>query len=128
MRVRLLLLFLATPLAACNPGKENSHLPEHASRVVGGAKPEKAPQAMRKYGCSSCHTIPGVAGANSLVGPPLAGFATREYIAGRIPNEPDLLVRWIQHPQSFKPGTAMPDMGVSSEDAHNIAAYLYELR
>jgi cytochrome c2 len=96
--------------------------------TVAGGKPKEAPKAMHSYGCGSCHTIPGVRGAHSKVGPPLAGFAHRKYIAGRVPNEPEELVRWIIHPQGVKPGTAMPDMGVSGEDARHIAAYLYTLK
>jgi len=96
--------------------------------TVAGGKAGEGPAAMRVYGCGSCHTIPGVRGADALVGPPLAGFAHRRYIAGRVPNQPDELVRWILHPQGVKPGTAMPDLGVTGQDARNIAAYLYTLK
>ncbi len=95
--------------------------------TVAGGKPAHAPAAMRDYGCGSCHAIPGVRGADSQVGPPLAGFARRRFIAGRVPNEPEELVRWIRHPQGIKPGTAMPDLGVSDQHARDIAAYLYTL-
>lgn len=97
-------------------------------RTVAGGEASHAPAAMRAYGCVSCHTIPGVRGADSRVGPPLAGFARRRFIAGRVPNEPEELVRWILHPQGTKPGTAMPDMGVSDQHARDIAAYLYTLK
>lgn len=96
--------------------------------TVAGGKPAEAEAALRAYGCVNCHTIPGVRGADALVGPPLTGWSRRRFIAGRIPNEPDELVRWILHPQGVKPGTAMPDMGVSDQDARNIAAYLFTLR
>jgi cytochrome c len=78
------------------------------------------------YGCGSCHSIPGVPGADSMAGPPLACFYERTYIAGRLPNTWDNLVQWIQHPQQVEPGTAMPDLGVSKDEAYNIAAYLYD--
>jgi cytochrome c1 len=61
------------------------------------------------------------------VAPPLAAWKHRRFIAGRVPNTPDELVRWIIHPQGIKPGTAMPDMGVTDQDARHIAAYLYTL-
>lgn len=102
------------------------YLGEH--RSVAGGEPSAAPGAMRRHGCVSCHTIPGVRGADSRVGPPLAGWSRRRFIAGRVPNEPDELVRWILHPQGVKPGTAMPDMGVSDQEARDIAAYLFTLR
>jgi cytochrome c1 len=62
-----------------------------------------------------------------LVGPPLAGFAGRAYIAGRLPNRPDELVAWIRNPTLVDPETAMPDMGLSEEEAKHVAAYLYTL-
>ena len=84
--------------------------------------------ALATYGCHSCHTIPGVVGANSLVGPPLNGWAQRAYIAGLLPNEPAHLVAWIRYPQAIEPGTAMPNLDVTEEDAINMSAYLYTLK
>jgi cytochrome c1 len=45
-------------------------------------------------------------------------------LAGRLPNERDNLVRWLREPQALKPGSAMPDLGVTERDARDIAAYL----
>ncbi len=97
-------------------------------RTVAGGRASEAPSLMRDYGCHSCHTIPGVRGADARVGPPLGGFADRRYIGGRVRNEPDDLVLWILNPQVLKPGTAMPNLGVSGEHARHMAAYLYTLR
>lgn len=83
-----------------------------------------APAAIRRYGCNDCHTIPGVRGANAWVGPPLTRWADRVYIAGLVPNTPDNLIAWIQDPQRIHPGSAMPTLGVSLEDARHIASYL----
>lgn len=82
---------------------------------------------MRAYGCHSCHTIPGVAGAEAVVGPPLTGWAERVYIGGRVANTPENLVRWIMDPHAIDQATAMPDVGVSEADARDIAAYLFTL-
>jgi hypothetical protein len=35
-----------------------------------GGDPHRGKQMIQAYGCQSCHTIPGVGGANELVGPP----------------------------------------------------------
>ncbi len=83
---------------------------------------------MQYYGCGSCHTIPGVPGAHATVGPPLDRMGVHTYIAGTLPNSPQHLASWIQHPQQVHPGTAMPELGVTSMDAHDIAQYLEELR
>jgi cytochrome c1 len=77
--------------------------------------------------CGSCHVVPEVAGADSLAGPPLTAFGDRKYIAGLLPNTPDNLALWIAHPQRIAPGNAMPDMGLSEHQAHDIAAYLESL-
>jgi cytochrome c len=84
--------------------------------------------AIRKYGCGSCHTIPGISGANGLVGPSLARMGSRIYVAGELPNQPDALARWIQNPKAIHPTTAMPVLGVTHRDAADIAGYLSSLR
>lgn len=83
--------------------------------------------AIRKYGCGSCHTIPGIKGADALVGPPLVHFRRRTFIAGQLKNTEANLRRWITDPQGVEPGTAMPDLDVTADDARNIAAYLESL-
>ncbi len=95
---------------------------------VPGGDPSRAPVAMQRYGCAACHVIPGVIGARGRVGPSLAGVANRSIVAGHLPNTPDNLLRWITNPQSVEPGTVMPNMGVTTGDARDIAAYLYTLR
>jgi cytochrome c len=79
---------------------------------------------MIRYGCPTCHVIPGVPGAAGKVGPSLKDFSQRSYLAGTLQNSPDNLVRWIQHPQRIHPGTAMPEMDVTAEDASKIAIFL----
>ncbi|MBS1815930.1 MAG: c-type cytochrome [Acidobacteria bacterium] len=85
-------------------------------------------ERMRAYGCVSCHTIPRISGAEATVGPPLDRLGSRTYIAGVLPNSPENLSRWIQHPQSIHPGTAMPEMGVTKSDADEIAKFLGSLK
>lgn len=80
------------------------------------------------HGCTSCHTIPGIRGANAQVGPPLTSFGRRHYIAGQLANTPVNLVSWIVDPPGIEPGTAMPNLGVVAEDALDIASFLYGIR
>jgi cytochrome c len=110
------------PLAACHRSAE-----QEAIRLTGG-RPARGKEIVRPYGCVSCHTIPGVRGADALVGPPLTGIASRAYIAGVLPNTPDNMMRWIRDPQSVDSLTAMPNTGVTANDARDIAAYLYTLK
>jgi cytochrome c len=90
--------------------------------------PQRGKVLIRDYGCGSCHTIPGIYTARGLVGPPLMFFSRRTMIAGELPNSPDNLVRWLRNPKAVEPGTAMPDLGLSNDQAQDIAAYLYTLR
>ena len=102
--------------------------PVEVAQEVEGGDAGRGETAIREYGCGACHSVPGVAGANGTVAPPLNSFAERDFIAGARRNTPEELILWIQNPQAIEPGTAMPDVGVSEEDARDIAAYLYTLR
>src|SRR5919202_2454109 len=73
------------------------------------------------YGCGSCHSIPGVPGADAKAAPPLDQFYERSYIAGRLPNTEENLIQWIQNPQQISPGTDMPNLGVSADEARDMA-------
>lgn len=77
--------------------------------------------------CASCHVIPGVRSASGNVGPPLAGFANRQVIAGFFPNSRANLIRWVRWPQEMLPGNAMPDQTLTTAQASRIADYLYTL-
>jgi cytochrome c len=98
-----------------------------AARTVPDGDRERGKRDVAAYGCGACHVVPGVAGARGLVGPPLTSFAHRSHLAGSLPNTADHLVRWLQSPQSIRPGSAMPNLGVTEADARDIAAYLYSL-
>lgn len=93
-----------------------------------GGDAKRGQHLIYSYSCGSCHVIPGIAEANGTIGPPLQGFGSRLYIAGSLVNTPDNLSRWIESPQEVEPGTAMPDLGVTKEQAADMAAYLYTLR
>lgn len=123
VRRALLPLLAALALGAC--GREERF--REAALMTGG-DPEAGRSLIRGAGCGSCHTIPGVRGANSLVGPPLTGIAHRVYIAGVLENTPENMVRWVRDPQAVDSLTAMPDLGLSDDEARHVAAYLYTLR
>ncbi len=101
---------------------------EDTARRLTGGEPERGRALIPKYGCEACHTIPGVEGADGTVGPRLAGIDRRAYLAGRLPNTPENLMRWIRDPTGISPGTAMPNLHVTEQDVRDIAAYLYTLQ
>lgn len=111
-------------VAGCAGPEQSARTPPQMARI---GDPERGAQLISSYGCATCHVVPGVRGADGLVGPPLDKIALRTYLAGEIPNSADNMQRWIRHPQSIEPGTAMPDLGVTQRDAADITAYLYTL-
>jgi cytochrome c len=110
-------------LVAC----QQAELERKAEAMTGGS-PSRGVEAINRYGCATCHTIPGVPGATALVGPNLQQVASRMYLAGVLPNTPDNMIRWIQHPRDVDPLTAMPNLNVNDSDARDIASYLYTLK
>jgi cytochrome c2 len=119
----LLPVALFLTLAGCTGGKVT-----HAYSIAVNGNAQRGKQLIQTFGCGSCHIIPGIRTAQGLVGPPLLLFGRRTMIAGELPNSPENLTRWIQNPAAIEPRTAMPDLGVSEQDADDIAAYLYTLR
>ena len=118
----------STLLALASCGGTTRGEAARAARALTGGEPARGRAKIERYGCASCHTIPGVRGADSLVGPPLDRVASRAYVAGVLTNTPDNMIRWIKDPPGVDPLTAMPNMGVTDEDARDIASYLYTLK
>lgn len=118
-------LFIAALLGMATAGCEEAKAagPENFS---GDAR--RGTDLVKQYHCGTCHDIPGVAGADGNVGPPLHRIGTRTYIAGYIQNSPDNMADWIEDPQRVLPGNAMPRMGIPQKDARDIAAFLYTLK
>jgi cytochrome c len=125
MRAPLVVILVLLCLTGCGEPREENY--KHAAALTGG-DPGKGKTAINMYGCASCHTIPGIHGADSLVGPPLTSIAQRTYLAGVIQNNPENLVRWLRNPPKIDSRTAMPNMHLSDADARDIASYLYTLR
>jgi cytochrome c2 len=89
---------------------------------------DRGKQLMNQYGCGACHNIRGVPGATGMVGPPLDHIAQRETLAGKYPNTPDVMTKWLQNPQAMDPNSTMPNLGVTPTDARDIAAFLFTLK
>ena len=111
---------ISLALAGCGNSQNNS--------LTDVGNSQRGKQLLRSYGCGACHMIPGIRTARGLVGPPLYFYGDRTMIAGQLPNKPANLMHWIEHPQEVDPKTAMPDLGVSQQQAADMAAYLYTLR
>jgi cytochrome c len=118
------LVAASAAFVTANITRDNHTLATVAKTITGG-HPGRAPEIFRRYGCSGCHTIPGIPGADGQTGAPLTGLSKHVYIAGVLENNSDNLVAWIVSPRSFSPQTAMPATGISQQEAKDLAAYLY---
>jgi cytochrome c1 len=123
MRWAALLIALALPAGA---QESDAAIPRRDA--LPGAEADAGRALIAAYGCGICHTIPGIAGARGTVGPDLTSMGRRDFIAGSMPNTPGWMVRWLVAPGALKPDSAMPDMGVTPEEAERMAAYLATLR
>lgn len=111
-----MLLVSATSVAGCH----------RATSAVGNV--DAGAVVITRQACGSCHRIPGIAGADGDVGPPLAHFAGRKMIAGKLDNVPANLERYLVSPQAVVPGNVMPDQHLTEEEVRDVAAYLESLR
>jgi cytochrome c2 len=114
-----LVVLLVALLAGCNSGSRPPPPDGNAAR---------GRVLLHQYGCGYCHRIPGVEAALGNVGPPLEDIGLRVYLAGSLPNTPQQMAQWIRFPQRYRPGTAMPDLHVTAEDAKDMVAHLYRQR
>ncbi len=122
---RLLLALAAISLlGACQDDKPPLFSADSAGGVRPQADADRGRRLIAERGCTACHTVPGVSGPASRVGPPLAHMARQAYVAGLLPNTPENMVRWLMDPPAVNPRTAMPDTGLQRADAEDIAAFL----
>ena len=78
--------------------------------------------------CSVCHNISGTP-ASAKVAPDLTHFASRRSIAaGTLPMSKGNLYGWVADPQSQKPGSNMPTIGLEPQELHAVLAYLQRLK
>ena len=104
---------------------------EEPRSIVPGGEVRQGLRLVTQFQCGACHMIPGVQGASGTAGdagPSLEYIGRLSYIAGGIPNQPANMVQWLRVPHAVKPGTEMPPMGLTEQEARHMAAFLYTLR
>lgn len=119
----VVLLAAAGLLSGCHGGQS---IPGYT--VATGGSSQHGQRVISQFKCGQCHTIPGIHNANGVFGPPLNFLARRSIIAGNFPNDPSHLTQWVRAPEKMKPGTAMPDLGLTEQQARDTVAYLYTLQ
>jgi cytochrome c2 len=118
MKFHVLALLALAGMGGC------SKAPPSGEPLTGG-NPRLGQYLIARYGCAACHQIKGIAHAASRVGPSLEEIRGSSYVGGVLPNSAGNLVKWIEHPRAVSPNTAMPELGVTSAEARDMAAYLY---
>lgn len=102
--------------------------PPREPQPTAQADPDAGRVIVERVGCASCHTFPDIRWPRGRLGPALDGFADQGLIAGRLPNRPAILARFVRNAPELVPGTAMPAMPLGERESRDVAAYLYTLR
>ena len=123
--IRATVLLSAAIFSACRGGADHA---SDTAVVIARANIPHGKRLVESHNCVACHTIADLPDATGRAGPPLTGFARRALIAGELANNPDNLVRWITNPSAVEPRTVMPNMGLTSDEARDVAGYLYTLK
>jgi cytochrome c oxidase subunit 2 len=80
--------------------------------------------------CTQCHTVDpfNVVALDQFSGPDLTHFMSRDTIAGgALEYSPENLTRWLANPPEVKPGSFMPDLGLTQEEIDSLIAFLETL-
>jgi cytochrome c oxidase subunit 2 len=98
-----------------------------AAEPADGSPAAQGRQVFTSQACVGCHAIRGVAAGQ--LGPDLTHFGSRRTIAGgMLANTPPNLARWLKNPPAVKPGSLMPDLGLSDAQVSALVAYLVSLK
>jgi len=93
-------------------------------------------QAFLNKGCIQCHTVrfddteaSNIVPPDAFNGPDLTHFASRDVFAGAIlPEEreshDEALKRWLANPPEVKPGSFMPDLGLTEAEIDALIVWL----
>ncbi|MFT4956237.1 MAG: sulfur-oxidizing protein SoxX [Brevundimonas sp.] len=114
------MVVMTLALAACSGAAETQ------TRTVPSGDPDRGLQIMSEAGCGACHEVPGLDWPRGQVGPPLSGMGGRALIGSGLPNRPENLIPYLINAPAVDPGSAMPPMPITEEEARDVAAWLYE--
>lgn len=78
----------------------------------------------RSLACIECHTLEGT-GSTAANGPDLTRLDQRTILAGgAVKNTPANLAAWLRNPNTFKPGSKMPDFNLTDDQIAALIAYI----
>jgi cytochrome c oxidase subunit 2 len=101
---------------------ENEKRPASENPSASGGR-----SAFLRQSCVNCHSVRGTQ-ARGRYAPDLTHLMARRTLAGgMLANTAENLRRWIENPQTAKPGCLMPAFGLSDQQCADIVAYLLTL-
>ncbi|MDO9434285.1 cytochrome c family protein [Hydrogenophaga sp.] len=115
------LLLACFSLAACDG-------PPDRTPTLGDASAANGLRLVSDKGCVACHTFPDIPWPRGGLGPSLQGFARQGLIAGQLPNQPGVLMQFVRNAPGLVPGTAMPAITMTDQEARDVTAYLLTLQ
>ncbi len=108
-----------------------------AADVTNDQLAQQGKQVFFTAGCTGCHTINGASAqvngqttqALGTFGPNLTHVGSRGIIAGDVLTQTEAnIAKWVHDPQAVKPGTKMPTLGLTQDQANAVAHYLETLK
>lgn len=108
-------------LAACDG-------PPDRTPTLGNADASRGRQLVSDKGCVACHSFPDVKWPRGRLGPSLEDFGRQSLIAGRLPNQPGVLMQFVRDAPALVPGTAMPAIPMTDQEARDVTVYLLQLQ
>jgi cytochrome c2 len=109
---------------------------EDNALALGGGDAERGKELAGSRGCLTCHEFTGAArpdGAATIpalsqqqLGAQIVRAPDLRFVRDRF--RPEVLVKWIVDPSSVKKGALMPTLGVSEQEAKDLAAYLLKTK
>ncbi len=77
--------------------------------------------------CIVCHTIKGISAG--VIGPNLTHVGSRTTIAGgTLPFTPAGITTWLSNPPAAKPGSKMPNIGLTPDEIRGLIAFLQSMK
>ena len=111
-----------------SPEQFDAWLKQQQQPAALSAQASEGRRVFEAQSCVNCHTIAGTP-ANGRFGPDLTHLMSRSTIAsGSVDNNPDNLKRWIDNPDTFKPGVLMPSLHLTKQEVDQVTAYLTTLK
>ena len=80
--------------------------PPDRTPTLGDANAAAGRQLVADKGCVACHTFPDVKWPRGGLGPSLQDFGRQGLIAGRLPNQPGVLMQFVRNAPALVPWTA----------------------